>query len=53
MPYEIRQEGDKHCIYNTDTDEKKACHDTEDDAKRQLRLLEAVEHDPGFESHND
>jgi len=52
MPYEIRQEGEKHCVFNSDTGEKKACHDTKEDAERQLRLLEAIEHDPEFkESH--
>jgi hypothetical protein len=52
MPYEIRTEGDKHCIYNKDSGEKKACHDTKEDAERQLRLLDAIEHDPEFkESH--
>lgn len=48
MPYEIRQEDGKHCIYNTDSGEKKGCHDDKEDAERQLRLLHAVEHDPEF-----
>lgn len=45
MPYVIRQEGDKHCVFNEDTDEKKACHDTKEDAERQVRLLHQIEHD--------
>ena len=49
MPYEIRKEGEKHCIFNKETGDKKDCHDTEEEAKRQLRLLEAVENDPGWE----
>jgi hypothetical protein len=52
MPYVIRKEGDKHCIFNEETDEKKACHDTEEEAERQLRLLHAVENDPGWEAEN-
>jgi hypothetical protein len=52
MPYEIRSEDGKHCIYNKDSGEKKACHDTKEEAERQLRLLEAVEHDPEFEPRN-
>lgn len=52
MPYEVRQEGDKHCVFNKDTGEKKACHDTKEEADRQVRLLEAVENDPGWEPTN-
>jgi hypothetical protein len=53
MPYEIRREGDKHCIYNKDTGDKKTCHDTEEEAERQLRLLEAIEHDSEFKPRED
>ncbi len=49
MPYEIRKEGDKHCVFNKDTGDKKACHDTEEEAQRQVDLLHAVENDPGWE----
>lgn len=52
MPYEIRSEGDRHCIYNSETGDKKGCHDTKEEAERQLRLLEAIEHDPGWEPTN-
>ena len=48
MPYEVSKDGDKWCVYNSDTKEKKACHDTEEDANRQVRLLHAVENDPNF-----
>lgn len=46
MPYEVRKEGDKHCVFNKDTGEKKACHDTEEEAERQVRLLHSVEANP-------
>lgn len=45
MPYVIKEEGGKHCVYNSDTDEKKACHDTKEDAERQIRLLHSIEED--------
>ena len=45
MPYEIRSEGGQHCIYNSETGDKKDCHDEKADAERQLRLLEKIEHD--------
>jgi hypothetical protein len=44
MPYEIRTEDGKHCIYNKDTSEKKACHATREEAERQLHLLDGIEH---------
>jgi hypothetical protein len=53
MPYGIRKEGDKHCVYNKSTNETKACHDTEEDAKRQRRLLEAIENDPEFKPRGE
>ena len=53
MPYEVKKEGDKHCVYNTDTGEKKACHDTEEEATKQVALLHAVENDPGWEPNHE
>jgi hypothetical protein len=52
MPYEVKQEGDKYLVVNKDTGETKATHeppDAKDKAERQVRLLEAIEHDPGWE----
>lgn len=54
MPYEIRKvEGsDSYEVINKDTNEVKAIHDPPDakeKAEKQVRLLEAVEHDPGWE----
>lgn len=54
MPYEIRkQEGtDNYEVINKDTQEVKAVHeppDAKDKAERQVHLLEAIEHDPGWE----
>lgn len=52
MPYVVRKEGDKFCVFNEDTGDKKACHDTEKEAEDQVKLLHAVENDPGWaESH--
>jgi hypothetical protein len=48
MPYGVRKKGEQYCVYNKDTGEEKACHATEEDAERQRRLLEAIEHDEGF-----
>jgi hypothetical protein len=44
MPYQVRSEGDKHCVYNAETGEKKACHATKEEADRQVRLLQGIEH---------
>lgn len=44
MPYEIRKDGDRWCVHNTETGDKKACHDTEEEAERQVRLLHMIEH---------
>lgn len=58
MPYSIRkQEGtENYEVVNTETEEVKAVHeppDAKDKAERQVRLLEAIEHDPGWEPSND
>lgn len=44
MPYTIREKGDKWEVVNRDTEEVKATHDTKEDAERQVRLLEGLEH---------
>lgn len=47
MPYEARQAGDNWEVVNKDTGEVKATHeppDAEEKAKRQVRLLEGIEH---------
>lgn len=48
MPYEVRKNGDKYEVINKDSGEVKASHATEVNAKRQVRLLEAIENDPGW-----
>lgn len=51
MPYEIRQSNGNYEVVNKDTGEVKAVHeppDAKNKAERQLRLLEAVEHDEGW-----
>lgn len=53
MPYKVRpQEGsDNYEVVNTETDEVKAVHeppDAKEKADKQVKLLEAVEHDPGW-----
>lgn len=44
MPYEVRKDGDQWCVYNKDTGDKKACHETEEKADAQVRLLHMIEH---------
>ena len=46
------ENSENYGVYNKDTGELKAEHkppDAKDKADRQVRLLEAVEHDPGWE----
>lgn len=52
MPYEVKEEDGRYCVYNKDSGEKKACHETKEDADRQVRLLHAVENDPNWEEKN-
>lgn len=54
MPYEVRKKegSEDYEVINKDTGEVKATHkppDAEEKAREQVRLLEAVEHDPGWE----
>lgn len=47
MPYEIKANGDKYEVINTETQEVKATHeppDAKEKAERQVHLLNAVEH---------
>lgn len=53
MPYEIRHKADNgYEVINSDTKEVKAEHATKEDAERQVRLLNAIEHDPNWEPSN-
>jgi len=52
MPYKIEKDGENYNVVNEDTGEIKATHeppDAKDKAERQVRLLEAIEHDTGWE----
>lgn len=49
MPYEIRKNGQTYEVVNKETGEVKAKHTDEEDAKRQVRLLHAIENDPNWE----
>ncbi len=52
MPYEIRQEGENYLVENKETRRVVATHkppDAKEKAEKQVRLLEAVERDPGWE----
>jgi hypothetical protein len=54
MPYEIRKKENSEAyeVINKDTGDVKAVHeppDAKEKAERQVRLLEAIEHDPGWE----
>lgn len=52
MPYKIEPRGDKFAVINEETGDVKAEHSTEEDAKRQVRLLTAIEKDPNWEAKN-
>lgn len=52
MPYEIKQDGENYQVVNKDTGDVKATHEppeAKEKAERQVKLLEAVENDPGWE----
>lgn len=52
MPYEVKKDGEDYLVINKDTGEEKARHvppDAQEKAEKQVRLLEAIEHDPGWE----
>lgn len=53
MPYEVRKgQGETYEVINKDTGDVKATHEPPDakaKAEKQVRLLEAIEHDPGWE----
>ena len=48
MPYEIRNEDEKFCVYNKDTGESKGCSDSKEKAIQHMRALYA--HEPGAKS---
>lgn len=52
MPYEIRENGQDYVVVNKDTGQVKATHvppDAKEKAEKQVKLLEAIENDPGWE----
>ena len=52
MPYEIKKDGDNYQVINKDTGNVKATHeppDAEGKAERQVKLLESLENDPGWD----
>lgn len=48
MPYEIRNENEKFCVYNKETGESKGCSDSKEMAVQHMRALYA--HEPGSKS---
>ena len=55
MPYEIRQNGEDYNVVNTENQTVKATHnppDAKEKAERQVKLLNAVENDPSWETDN-
>lgn len=44
MPYEIKRVGTYYTVQNKDTGKKYSEHSTHDNAKKQLALLEGIEH---------
>ena len=56
MPYKVEQDGDDYIVVNEETGEEKARHsppDAKEKAERQVRPLEAVEHNPEWEMTAD
>jgi len=51
MPYEIKSVDGGYEVVNSETGDVKAKHTDKADAERQVRLLNAIEHDEGFEPH--
>ena len=52
MPYEVKESGDNYQVIIKDTGEVKATHEppeAKEKAERQVRLLEAIENDPGWQ----
>ena len=45
MPYRISQRGPRYCVLKQDDDRNMGCHDTREDALRQLRALHVNEAD--------
>ena len=43
MPYEVRQSGERFCVYKKGTDQKIGCHDTHGQALQQMQALYARE----------
>lgn len=43
MPYEVRKDKDKYCVFNTDTDESKGCSDSRAQAAAHLKALYSAE----------
>ena len=48
MPYAIQKSGSKFVVKNTDTGAVKGTHDSMKKAEGQMRLLQAIEHNPDF-----
>ncbi len=44
MPYEIKRVGTYYSVVNKDTGKKHSEHSTHENAKKQLALLEGIEH---------
>jgi len=58
MPYEVRKQEntENYEVINKDTGEIKAVHeppDAKDKADKQVKLLEAIENDPGWEPSDE
>jgi hypothetical protein len=55
MPYKVEKDGENYNVVNEETGEVKATHeppDAEENAKRQVRLLNAIDHDENWEPGN-
>lgn len=41
MPWEVRKQGSKYCVYKIDGNERLKCHPTKEMAQRQVKALYA------------
>lgn len=52
MSYKVEKRGENYVVINEETGDVKATHtppDAKEKAERQVRLLEAIQHDEGWE----
>lgn len=56
MPYEMKKDGENYIVVNSETQDVKGTHEppeAKEKAERQVKLLNAIENDPGWEPSDD